>query len=160
MEHCYKYGIFYLTNPCIDAHFWVERNGEIIDPHFENQFSYIQKVWKCNDTKCYLEASDEIQEAVINHFKKCVMKQFKVRKWEKAVDILKTVFETVGYKPTFGECWKNVLLEVIVNGGTIKFGSMGFEKIDGNGNHWEFGGEDYTIKQFGRGKAFCKTATK
>jgi NADH:ubiquinone oxidoreductase subunit E len=147
--------------PIIDAHFWIERDSEIIDDEYPKKDAIIKQIWKCNDTKCYLEASDEIQEAVINHHKKIVMKKLRVKDWEDALDILTEIFEINKYEPMYGCCFLNVMYELTRNrNGTIKFGSMGFEKKNGDGVHWEFGGENWTIKDFGKGTAFCKIANK
>ena len=38
--------------------------------------------------------------------------------------------------------------------GSLRFGSLGWARRDGNGVHYEFGGEDWTMRQFLRGSRF------
>ena len=40
--------------PIIDAHFWIERDGEVIDEQYPKKDEIIKQIWKCKNTKCYL----------------------------------------------------------------------------------------------------------
>lgn len=114
-----------------DGHFWVERDGKIIDTWFP-QYDVIAKMWQCVPVRRYLKCPDDLVGRVFRS------------KFEKEM-----YPSYLALPPLFGMCVANALNEIHRNGGTLVFGSMGFVKRDGSGVHWEYGGEDWsTVKQF------------
>ena len=123
----------------LDGHFWVVQNGKIIDPYFK-EYDQCKSFWKCGGERIYLPADDLIQKVM------------KVKYIDSALTIMntnRTMWEMRvygGVQPN--SCNINAILEVMKNGGEIVFGSMGWEKNDGSGVHYEFGGENWTIAKF------------
>ena len=125
--------------PTIDGHFWIERNGKIIDIEF-NEYNDIKKYRGCKGGMVHKEADDMTQAVMIKIYDKCLtsvglnmakFKAFSVRK---------------GIKPQFQMCYQNCLLEM-KEGDVLKFGSMGWKRSDGV--WWEYGGENYKgVKSF------------
>ena len=139
-----------MTNiPIIDGHFWVERDGEIIDWDFP-EYSNVRKSWGCGKEKKYLPAPEMTQKIMIGMFKKAFSSPFpKNQSWEDIVSELYELSKSVGQlEPQYGLCYKNCFLEIHQRGGKLVFGSLGFKKPDGS-FHYEYGGEDYlTIADF------------
>ena len=52
------------------------------------------------------------------------------------------------WKITQGGCCLNAYTEQKLRGGEIVFGSMGWKRMNGNGIHYEFGGEGWNVVQF------------
>jgi hypothetical protein len=114
----------------IDAHFWVVRDGEVKDFHF-NWYNEVCRQNKCDITRqCYYPAPQHIQDIYIANL---------TRKHITG----KTAEDYKDYRPQANECVKNTAVEYLRNGGTIVFGSMGWKKIDSEEIHWEYGGKDY-----------------
>ena len=135
--------------PTIDAHFWIVRDGEIIDNDFP-EYDLIRKIHGCEpETKVYKEAPDKTQEIMIEIFKEDTLHLFKCKKWETAIKQIMFITKLAGIsKPQFNHCFQNSIIEQYCNGGELRFGSMGFKKTNGD-TWWEYGGEDYkTIRQF------------
>ena len=116
-EHINKFG---LKPQSIDGHFWVERDGKIIDPHFM-EYDLICQIRGCNSNdKQYIKAP--------------FITQF----------ILSIVCKNLNHKQIgFGYCYKNAIEEIKKNGGTLCFGSMGFKNKLKSGYWWEYGGLYY-----------------
>jgi hypothetical protein len=142
--------------PSIDAHFWVERDGEIIDPDFK-EFDIIGSVWDCDTKdKKYIPAPEMTQKIMIEQY-------YRVLKYRMKIDNIDEVIQKfyIGSKrrefPRYNCCFQNAIIEIAKNGGKLVFGSMGFKKYEG-GYHYEWGGEDYkTIGDFrGTSKAVEK----
>lgn len=120
--------------PTIDGHFWVERDGKIIDPHFQ-AYDLVKKIQGLKGEPVYLEAEPLIQE---------IMK----KKFEKSEDqkrFIKQQLKTLTLQSY--QCYSNSIVEITKLGGTLKFGSMGWKRKAG-GVHYEFGGENWKIHQF------------
>ncbi len=121
--------------PNFDGHFWVERNGEIIDPFFE-EYGRIKVVRKCVGKAIYLPASDLVQTIMTKKMK--------------TVDDINGIddkfFRMFYNKVGMNRCWQNARLEILKNGGKLVFGSMGW-KISSGGIHYEFGGENWSVAQ-------------
>lgn len=135
--------------PSIDGHFWVVRNGEIIDFDFDF-YDYCRKVNKCVDkTPHHLEADANTQMIMIGMYKKITQKVFGESNWDECARMMVLMLDRMGVKsPQAEQCWQNAVREVVKNGGEIKFGSLGWAKKDGS-IHWEYGGETYkSVKQF------------
>ena len=132
--------------PTIDGHFWVVRDGKIIDPVFDG-YKYVCKVHDADvTTLSHYPAPMMTQKIMINIFTKVIEnvvgdKPFeKFYKMSRQMGLLSRVED---------RCWQNCLLEIYENGGEIVFGSLGFKYKNKAGFWYEYGGEDYkTIKDF------------
>jgi hypothetical protein len=82
--------------PCVDGHFWLVRNGKIIDTYFD-EYDYIRKVNGCNDKQVYLPASPLVQ---------AVIKQ-KYAVVNESRNIKQEDWKTFGKEPTPYRCYKN-----------------------------------------------------
>jgi len=135
--------------PTIDGHFWVVRNGEIVDTNFP-EYDLIRKVHGCEPETCvYLPAPEMTQKIMIQKFNNTVKKIMGQDDWDKCMKEVVFMTYLAGIKePQCYNCYQNASIEIFHNGGELVFGSMGFKKTDGT-YWWEFGGEDYkTIKDF------------
>lgn len=134
--------------PTIDAHFWVERDGVIIDPYFKS-YDRCKEFWNLSDDQVYLEADPSIQKIMLEIHTRVLKKKFKKN------DLQEALQEHAEFAKKFNadkalpdRCWRNVCLEVYKNGGQIKFGSMGWRHKNSNDVHYEYGGVDWKIKDF------------
>jgi len=138
-----------MSIPAIDGHFWIVRDGEIVDQDFK-QYDFIRKVQGCvPEIMVYKEAPNKTQELMLTIFKNETQKVFKSKKWDTVMKQVVYLTQLSGIdKPMFQKCYQNCIIEQYYNGGEIKFGSMGFKKKNGD-TWWEFGGEHHkTIKDF------------
>ncbi len=131
--------------PRIDGHFWVERNGKLIDPNFQSFNNLVCNTWNCEGPKVYLEAPMDVQLQILRWFKeasKC--KQFQT--WEAFVERFGVLtHECVGVGDRrVNCCWINSVLEYYEHGGRIVFGSMGWKVKNSETIHFEFGGANFT----------------
>lgn len=136
--------------PTIDGHFWVMRDGKIIDCDFPMPYAQVRKMWGCGKEKNYLPAPEMTQKLMIGMFKKAFSSNFsKTQTWEEILTEFHSLSCMVGaVEPQFGRCFQNCLIEIHMRGGDLVFGSLGFKKPDGS-FHYEFGGTNYlTIKDF------------
>ena len=126
--------------PTIDAHFWIEREGRIVDIEFKS-YDYIKQVHSLQDGMVYKEADEMTQKIMISIFMKVL----------EGVGLDKHTFKHIvakGYFPCMGCCFQNCMMDWR-DGDVLKFGSMGWRKKDGSGVWWEFGGEDWRgVKAF------------
>lgn len=114
-----------------DGHYWVERNGLIIDPWFE-EYRLIAEIHGCRPERRYLKCPNDVVGRVF------------LRRFENSIEYP----VLMGLPPTFGNCLVNALKEIDRNGGQLVFGSLGFPRPDGS-VHWEFGGDTWkTVKDF------------
>lgn len=114
-----------------DGHFWVERDGQIIDPWF-NEYDFVISVHGCLKERRYLKCPNDLVGRVL------------LRMFERSEFYSLLMANT----PYFNNCIANSLKEIEQNGGTLVFGSLGFARKDGS-VHWEFGGESWcTVKDF------------
>ena len=118
-----------------DGHYWVMRDGKIIDPMFKF-YNEVKRQWGCNGEIVYLPASPLIQSV------------FKKKQLEKITMAEECGFYTNRWTNTQGFCDINAYHEQKKNGGEIVFGSMGWKRTSDNSIHYEFGGENYTVAQF------------
>jgi hypothetical protein len=122
--------------PTIDGHFWLVRDGKIIDTYFDN-YDYIKRVQGCNNKQVYLPASPLVQTVIKRKFSEV----------DESNDITKQDIQLAfNGKPMPHCCWQNSKM-FMKDGDELVFGSMGWHKKSG-GIHYEFGGEDWTVKQF------------
>ena len=136
--------------PTIDGHFWVVRNGEIVDCDFP-EYDMIRAVRGCEKTMVYLPAPSMTQTIMTQMFHNAVKKIMGKDDWNECMKEVVFMTHLAGIKkPVFGNCYQNSIIEIYHNGGDLIFGSMGFKYKDGE-TWWEFGGENYkTVKDFRR----------
>lgn len=124
-----------MAYPQMDGHFWIERDGKIIDPYFKD-YDIIKSYNKCVGDVIHLPAPDLVQKIMIKKF----------RSAEEIVKLDDAFFLRFFPKPRINMCWQNAKLELIKNGGKLIFGSMGWKKKSGE-IHYEFGGENWSVAQ-------------
>jgi len=136
--------------PTIDGHFWIVRDGKIIDWEFE-EYNLIRKIRNCNKEKNYIPAPETTQRIMIAIHKKAFSSYFsKTQSWEDIIAEFYNMSVMLGMvKPECQRCYQNCLIDIYKNGGELVFGSLGFKRKGTNEYHYEFGGENYkTIKDF------------
>lgn len=130
--------------PSFDGHFWVERDGKVIDPYFK-EYDFI-KMFNGLEGDCIrVEASAHIQSSIIDLFIGCL------RKYCKTDNVFKECFEIMNDKKIplrYGNCFINAVKEIGENGGVLKFGSLGWKKKKSNKVFYEYGGVNWTKNQF------------
>jgi hypothetical protein len=134
--------------PVIDAHFWVERDGVIIDPYFKT-YDKVKNFWNLSNDQVYLEADQSIQKIMIEIHTRVLKKHTKKNDFQEALQEHGEF--CIKYEANMNIpncCWRNACLEVYKNGGQIKFGSMGWKRENSNNVFYEFGGVDWKIKDF------------
>ena len=115
--------------PKIRGHFWVERDGEIIDWDFP-EHTRLRKKLKCvPEWNAYLRAPPKTEDAMIRLFEKLTLKAFQADNWNNMMPEFIMVAKMTGNGdgPIFDKCWTNVIQEAYYNGGVIRFGSMGYK---------------------------------
>jgi hypothetical protein len=128
--------------PTVDGHFWVVRDGKIIDWDFTH-YDMVKKIWGLTDEQIHLEADENTQKIMLAIFQKKLLPEH-IPEYLSALDK-----HFLPFQPTEGMCYQNCILEVFRNGGEIKFGSMGWKKKSDGTVWYEFGGKDWTgVKQF------------
>lgn len=137
--------------PIIDGHFWVERDGKIIDPHFPS-YNMICKLRKCDSKapKSYIPAPEITQTLIKDMFMKILKNVLGEKSQEEIFSEFMVLTKLyIGLKPVVNRCFQNCIIEIAERGGTLVFGSMGFKYKNKDGYFYEFGGENYTtVKQF------------
>jgi len=151
--------------PTIDGHFWVERDGKIIDPDFPKEDEYIRWANKTTSKKAYHEAPEMVQKVMLGLMEKTII--YELRKVEMmkgrnglcvSLSTLQALNEPMTeeekkeameeYTPRFNCCNVNAYTEAKLRGGRIVFGSQGWKKKDGS-VWWEYGGKDWDkVSQF------------
>lgn len=112
----------------IDGHFWVVRDGKIIDPHFkEYDILATEHNWYANK-KNYIEAPQATQKIVVVYLKRITEINTKLLGEEEAT------------KTGYGLCFQNATQEIAKNGGRLVFGSMGFKIKNKDGFFYQYGG--------------------
>jgi hypothetical protein len=137
--------------PTTDGHFWVVRDGIIIDTIFA-EYKTICRVRNADvKTLSYLPAPEMTQKLMINMYKKVLTNVFGEMTFEEQCKEFFAITKLMkgDLSPSYLNCFQNCLLEINQRGGELVFGSLGF-KLKGKEGYWyEFGGADYkTIKQF------------
>ncbi len=151
--------------PTIDAHYWVERDGKIIDPDFPEDDEYIRVFQNTTREKKYHEAPEIVQKVFIAIGEKSLdteLRKMTMMGKDGFVALAESDWETfmkpltaekrekllAEYEPRFGSCMLNAYKEAKINGGRIVFGSQGYVKKRG-GVHWEFGNPEWDkVAQF------------
>ncbi|QIG59356.1 hypothetical protein [Dishui Lake virophage 2] len=119
-----------------DGHFWVVRDGAIIDPHFQ-QYDKIKRLNDLEGDAIYCPAPAEVQEEFINALKGQYTRAFG------SLENFTKEARQLGWRPEANMCEKNALDEWVRNGGEIVFGSMGWKEKGSNEIWWEYGGDDW-----------------
>ena len=129
------------TLPKIDGHFWIERDGKIIDPIFK-EYEIMKNEFKA--VKFIYRPADELTQTLLTAVcLKQINKEYYTLGDYVADNI--TIYKKI---PHLGRCLQNALIEQCENGGELVFGSFGVEKKDGR-QFWEYGGADYVgVKDF------------
>ena len=151
--------------PTIDGHFWVERDGKIIDPEFLSEDEYIRKANKTTTEKAYQEAPELVQKILIGMLEKTLSYELRKTKMMNGKGAMVVSMKTIQalntpmteeeqanavkeYIPAFDCCNLNAYTEAKLRGGRIVFGSQGWKKKDGS-VWWEYGGKDWDkVSQF------------
>ena len=126
-----------------DGHFWVVRDGKVIDPYFK-EYDAVKRLFGCNGEQVFLPASDAIQKVMLKKIITPIVKQIRSLK-ENGGD---AAVAEVLTEPEYRRCAGNALIEAYKNGGRVVFGSMGWKRNNNKGIHYEFGGENWTIHHF------------
>jgi hypothetical protein len=116
-----------------DGHFWVVRDGRIIDPFFK-EYNEVIRINKLDRTQQrYLPADENTQ-----------------RLWKTRCELRKWNFEfnKETWVPLHGFCYQNAVSEIFKNGGELVFGSMGWKYAKTPDVHYEFGGQGWTLMDF------------
>lgn len=136
--------------PVIDGHFWIERDGKIIDPHFSN-YDIICKIRNCDPlSKSYIPAPEITQNLIKSMFIKVLKNVFGDKPQEEIYNEFRDLTKChIGLKPQPDCCFQNCIIEISERGGTMVFGSLGFKHKYKEGYFYEYGGDNYkTVKQF------------
>ncbi len=110
----------------IDGHFWVERDGKIIDPIFKENIEWCEEMGCCSKRKYVKCADDLLGKIFIIQFMFCF--DLEVKTYEKAKKAGCQVAHDTGY----GYCFHNACAEIYKNGGTLCFGSLLFKNKHNN----------------------------
>jgi len=134
------------SNKTINGHYWVERDGKIIDPYFPNynRFKAYYNIKRKNAKFVYVEATNPFTNRIaLKSLDDILMRPFEDK--EKALKLL----DLCEYKNEPRCCQFNSLMEQYRNGGEIKFGSVGMETDDGKSIVWIYGSKNFdTIADF------------
>ena len=106
--------------PSIDGHFWLERDGKVIDTEFK-QYEWVRMINNLGGEKKYKEADATTQFIMISMFDKCLEKNGLNREEFKELHIRLGVLA-----PMFNCCFQNCI-NLFQEGDVLKFGSMGWE---------------------------------
>lgn len=134
-----------LNLPMIDGHFWVVRDGKIIDSEFP-EYAMIRQIRNCSDEQVYLESNPIIQQVLIQKHIDVFDKFLNINTIE---EIAKKLSEWLEDEPSiFRHCFFNSLMEIAKNGGRLVFGSMGWKVNNSTEVFYEYGGENYRVVDF------------
>jgi hypothetical protein len=120
----------------IDGHFWVERDGKIIDDDFKGH-AYIKHVNKCSGDKVYKEADALTQKVMISMFNRELANNgFDYQQF-------RDFSISMGFtEPRENSCFQNSVMR-LKDGDVLKFGSMGWKRNNSAEIYYEFGGDDW-----------------
>lgn len=142
------YDIMAMDLPHMLGHFWVVRDGRVIDPKFP-EHRQIQRQNRLQDVSCHLPAPAMTQKVMIaSHIKKAK----NVFGENYAVEF-ERIFAPHGGKH-YGMCFFNAVIEKHRNGGEIVFGSMGWLRDDDT-EFYEYGGKSFQVVADFTGKTDC-----
>ena len=118
------------------GHFWVVRDGRVIDPKF-SEHRQIQRQNRLQDVSCHLPAPVMTQKVMMASHIRASKKVF----GENYATEFQRLFENRSH---FGMCFFNAVMEQHRNGGEIVFGSMGWLRDDDT-EYFEYGGRDFQV---------------
>jgi hypothetical protein len=147
--------------PTFDGHFWVEKDGVIIDNDFSDDDKFIRAINNTTKEKKYHEAPVIVQNIFIGMVEKTL--NFELQKMKLMCEgndieelsgkelkqFLLNVLDTdrdkelKAYEPTFEFCPLNAYKNWKEHGGRLVFGSQGYVKNKG-GVWWEYGNPEWT----------------
>jgi len=135
--------------PKIDGHYWDERDNKIIDKYFKEEYDLLKKTNCLTGDRIYLEADKLTQKLMITKFNKDINKYFgtPTSTTEEDYKTFRDIIVNAGVEPSVYRCFQNCVVEIVNNGGVLKFGSMGWKKKTG-GIHYEYGGDGWKFHQF------------
>ena len=119
-----------------DGHYWVVRDGEIIDPMFP-YYEDSKALYGLKGKRIYLPA-DDLTQRVFKRLLNTHIEQFEEEGYQVVND----------WEIAPGGCGINAYVEQQLRGGEIVFGSMGWKRKNGNGIHYEYGGEGWNVADF------------
>jgi hypothetical protein len=114
----------------IDTHFWVERNGKIIDPLFPE----VERLGVTEKNRVYLHATEDDMFYVLDYLR------YNSIMFERVNDN-RTLWEN-----RFGYCFVNAMCEIWRNGGELKMGCFGVKRTK-TGVYWIYGHPKNTAKE-------------
>ena len=134
---------FGMNGKAFDGHFWVERDGKIIDFELKGK-SHINE----GSVRYHKEAPPAVQRLIIESmYRSFEAKQGFKRDSDEWADYL------LHHRNMVGACFHNALREIFLRGGTLKCGSVGFYFKNGNKRTgfecpagsvwWEYGYGEY-----------------
>ena len=123
----------------IKGHFWIERDGEIIDcdfPEYEN--SKLSNM--CYGKKQYRRATKARRSAMKRKFINDKFQMLKAMKESPEHSHDRTIYDdVVSNGPVADACAANVCIEKLERGGTIIYGDMGWKtKLEQSDIYWEY----------------------
>jgi len=123
----------------LNGHFWVERNGKVVDTYWDSYNDCRRTMRIKNKTLLYFECTNKLTTAIM------------MSKVKKSITILTGDYDTsLEYlchrlrKPMEDCCMFNAFVEAHLNGGEIKFGSLGINTDDGGLTCWLSGNSKFT----------------
>ena len=133
----------------IDGHFWVVRNGEIIDTSPEDVgLLKASKPRGLTGKKVYLPASPLIQTIMLKSYTRTVINEY-IYITKKFANTVAHVYEnSPPQAPKPNCCYANAFYEQWKNGGTVVFGSQGYLADWTDETFWECGGPDFVLSDF------------
>lgn len=133
----------------IDGHFWVERNGDIIDTTPEEEdIKRINAHRGFTEGREYLPAVSIVQTIMIKSYTADVIANFNEATGRSATTLAEVYENSPIQIPKALSCYKNAFYEQWKNGGTVVFGSMGYKAHWTSDIFWEFGGVDFVLPDF------------
>jgi len=128
--------------PKIDGHYWVLRDGVIIDPHF-SEYDWYKLANRGVNTIYY--PADATTQRMMTMINTAVLTK---AGYSSINEFITDYILIVGEEPVVAFCYFNALIEIQKNGGELIMGSFGWNRKDGS-KFYEFGGEDYlNVKAF------------
>ncbi len=133
----------------MDGHFWVERDGKIIDSTpAEKEFMQAAHYWEITQEREYLPANFIVQKIMKLSCTADVIFTYNKETGSSATTLAEVFENSPIQTPQAQKCFKNAFYEQWKNGGTVVFGSMGYKAHWTTNIFWEYGGIDYVLTDF------------
>lgn len=123
-----------------DGHFWVEKDGKIIDPYFDS-YDAVKRLYKLEGDNIYLPAPQAVQDEWIE-----ALTSFFKTKFGSLEEFVRYT-ERAGFISEINTCDKTALINFVKNGGKLVFGSLGWKKKGSQKIWWEYGGDSYNTTE-------------